>query len=139
MTSLTDIGDAGIRRVVAIVAAHFEVSTHKLLGPSHAQWVSLARHVAMYWCNVGLARSLPEIGRAFRRDHTTVLDAVRKITDRLDDARVGECLEKLRTDAVGQRVKQAHANRYRSLQSANDVRLLRLSLMRMRSSLRGAA
>lgn len=68
-----------IRRIVDQVAAHFGVSKGHLLGEPRAAHITLARHVAMHLCRELHGFSLPFIGRAFNRDHTSVLHAVRRI------------------------------------------------------------
>ena len=55
------------------------------------------RHVAMWLCRQMTALSYPEIGRQFRRDHTSVLSAVRKIQSRVDrNPEYGDKMAKLR-------------------------------------------
>jgi len=69
------------------VSWYFRVSGMELLGRDRSRTIALARHVAMYLARKRLEYSFPEIGRAFgRRDHTTVLSAVRRI-ERLADTR----------------------------------------------------
>jgi len=54
------------------------------------------RQIAFYLCRNHTARSLPEIGRAFDRDHTTVLHGVRRIASlRETDAALDRDLSKL--------------------------------------------
>lgn len=62
-----------------ITAAHFNYSRDKLLN-SRLAHIQLARAVAMYLCRKLLELSYPEIGREFKRDHTTVMQSVRKVT-----------------------------------------------------------
>lgn len=69
--------DAIIRRV----AAAFGVSEKELLGPSRLRNVLRARQVAMYLTRELAGLSLPRIGAAFGRDHTTVLHACRKVAE----------------------------------------------------------
>lgn len=68
-----------IRRIVDQVAAHFGVGRPALLGEPRAAHIALARHVAMHLCRDLHGYSLPLIGRAFNRDHTSVLHACRRI------------------------------------------------------------
>lgn len=63
-----------------LVANHYNVSRTDLLSSRRTAAVVLPRQIAMYLCKILTLRSLPEIGMRFgRRDHTTVLHAVRKI------------------------------------------------------------
>ena len=72
-----------IRRIVDQVAAHFGVGRPALLGEPRAAHIALARHVAMHLCRELHGFSLPFIGRAFNRDHTSVMHACRRIAELL--------------------------------------------------------
>lgn len=64
--------------VLRIVGERFGFARYELTGPRRHAHIFRARAVAMgllYGC---LGLSLPEIGRLFHRDHTTVLNAVRR-------------------------------------------------------------
>lgn len=73
--------------IVLKVAAAFDVKSKELLGPSRLRTVVLARQVAMYLAHEVAGFSLPSIGRALDRDHTTVLHSVRKIRDLMTEDR----------------------------------------------------
>ncbi len=63
------------------VSEYYNVSMRELVGPRRARMVARPRQVAMYLAKQMTTRSLPDIGRKFgNRDHTTVIHAVRKIT-----------------------------------------------------------
>lgn len=67
-----------------IVAKQFNVSINDLNGKRRTQNIVIARQVAMYICRKHTARSFPEIGAIFGgRDHSTVIHAIRTISDRL--------------------------------------------------------
>ena len=61
------------------VAAAYGTTEKALLGTSRLRPVLLPRQVAMYLARELTGLSLPRIGVAFSRDHTTVLHACRKI------------------------------------------------------------
>ena len=64
----------------------FNVSKSDLESPCKQQSIVYPRQIAMYLCRTLTKKSLPQIGRSFgKRDHTTVLHAVRKITKKMDD------------------------------------------------------
>jgi chromosomal replication initiator protein len=66
-----------------IVARHYGITRAEIQGGSHRAVYVLPRHVAMYLCVRLGGLSLPLTGRLFgNRDHTTVLHAVKRITDR---------------------------------------------------------
>jgi chromosomal replication initiator protein len=67
-----------------LVARHFQVSLDDILSARRTASVVRPRQIAMYLAKVLTPRSLPDIGRLFGRDHTTVLHAVRKITNIID-------------------------------------------------------
>ncbi len=74
-----------IRRVQDLVCAEFEIDHDTLIGPSRAAAISWPRQVAMYLARHHTQASLPTIARAFnRRDHTTVMHAVTRVTEQID-------------------------------------------------------
>lgn len=68
---------------------------------------AFARQIAMYLAHVGLGMSMAEIGRAFRRDRTTVVHACHVIEDRRDDARFDRVLDHLEEAARALRAATA--------------------------------
>ena len=73
----------GFDAIALKVAAAFDVKAKDLRGPSRLRTVLEARQVAMYLAHDTVGFSLPAVGRAFGRDHTTVLHAVRKVRERI--------------------------------------------------------
>ena len=79
------------------VAEHFNISVKELQSSRRARTVARPRQVAMYLAKQLTSRSLPEIGRKFDRDHTTVMHAVRKVEELIiEDASLAENIEILR-------------------------------------------
>lgn len=68
-----------IQQVLVAVATSFGLPPLRLTGPQRTQEVVLARHVAMYLCRELTGRTLKEIGKEFRRDHSTVTHGIRRI------------------------------------------------------------
>jgi chromosomal replication initiator protein len=60
-------------------AAAFDLSRDRLLARDRSPRVALARQIAMYLARELTDVSLPEIGRGFGRDHSTVLHAHKRI------------------------------------------------------------
>jgi chromosomal replication initiator protein len=87
------------RRVQEAVAARLEISVDDLLSPNRTARIARARQIAMYLTRELTDLSLPAIAEAFnRRDHTTVLHAIRRVErSALEDASVSRTLEELTT------------------------------------------
>jgi hypothetical protein len=62
-----------------IVAGFFAVSDEDLNHGGRGARITRIRQIALYLCRRHTTRSLPEIGRAFQRDHSTVLHGIRRI------------------------------------------------------------
>jgi chromosomal replication initiator protein len=77
-------GPASIATIQAAAAQLFGLTTEQLLSRSRAERVAWPRQLAMYLSRELTDHSLPSIGRAFGgRDHTTVLSACRRATERI--------------------------------------------------------
>ena len=61
------------------VASHYRLTRDEMLSTRRSRAVARPRQIAMYLAKSLTPRSLPEIGRRFDRDHTTVLHAVRTV------------------------------------------------------------
>jgi Bacterial dnaA protein helix-turn-helix len=68
-----------VSEIVDITAEYFNLSREDILGDRRTKQFVLARSVAMHVASVARKRSLPEIGRVMRKDHTTVLHDNRRI------------------------------------------------------------
>ncbi|MEA2929315.1 MAG: chromosomal replication initiator protein [Hyphomicrobiales bacterium] len=78
-----------IEDIQRVVARQYNVSRSDLLSSRRTANVVRPRQIAMYLAKTLTLRSLPEIGRRFGgRDHTTVLHAVRKIENLVDNDNV---------------------------------------------------
>jgi hypothetical protein len=78
----TDLDRAHIRDIAQVVCKFYGVSMHEVTSPRRHPQVVRPRQVAMYLARELTLHSLPTIGRAIgARDHTTVLHAVKKITE----------------------------------------------------------
>ncbi len=65
--------------VILAVCTHFGLEEKELLGRGRSRNVAFPRQVSMYLMRKDADISLEEIGRALKRDHTTVLHGIRKI------------------------------------------------------------
>jgi chromosomal replication initiator protein len=85
------------------VAEHYNLRMTDMHSARRARNVARPRQVAMYLAKQLTARSLPEIGRKFGgRDHTTVMHAVRKIEELMDDdAQIAQDVDIIRRALTG--------------------------------------
>ncbi|MED5423758.1 MAG: helix-turn-helix domain-containing protein, partial [Pseudomonadota bacterium] len=85
------------------VAEHYNIKLTDMHSSRRARSVARPRQIAMYLAKQLTARSLPEIGRKFGgRDHTTVMHAVRKIEELMDeDAGFAQDVEVVRRALTG--------------------------------------
>ncbi len=85
------------------VAAEFGLSVDEMLASRRNREVLVPRYIAMHLAKKLTINSLPEIGRRFAgRDHTTVLNALRKIDERLvQDADMRLRVDRLRASICG--------------------------------------
>ncbi len=85
------------------VAEHYNLRITDMHSSRRARQVARPRQVAMYLSKLLTARSLPEIGRKFGgRDHTTVMHAIRKVEELIDDdAQIAQDVEIVRRALTG--------------------------------------
>lgn len=67
--------------VITKVCEYYGLSREKMMGTSRKKDVLLPRQVSMYFCRSLLSMSLPAIGKVFRKDHSTVSNAIDKIEE----------------------------------------------------------
>jgi chromosomal replication initiator protein len=97
------IGTAGI---MAATAEYFETTVEELRGPAKTRALAQSRQIAMYLCRELTDLSLPKIGQAFGRDHTTVMYAEKKIRGEMAQRR--EIFDQVKelTTRIRQRAKR---------------------------------
>lgn len=85
------------------VAEHYNLRLSDMHSARRARNVARPRQVAMYLAKQLTSRSLPEIGRKFGgRDHTTVMHAVRKIDELMEeDAQIAQDVDVVRRALTG--------------------------------------
>ena len=105
------ISDAGTTQIsaamiMAATAEYFDTSVEELRGPGKTRALAQSRQIAMYLCRELTDLSLPKIGQAFGRDHTTVMYAQRKILNEMASRReVFDHVKEL-TTRIRQRAKR---------------------------------
>lgn len=83
-----DAAPVDTQTIMEASARYFSISLEDLTGSSRIQMIAQARQVAMYLCREMTDLSLPKIGAKFGgRDHSTVLHAVRKISEKIGEDR----------------------------------------------------
>ncbi|KWX67000.1 chromosomal replication initiator protein DnaA [Mycobacterium sp. NAZ190054] len=92
--------------IMAATAEYFETSVEELRGPGKTRALAQSRQIAMYLCRELTDLSLPKIGQAFGRDHTTVMYAEKKIRAEMAERReVFDHVKEL-TTRIRQRAKR---------------------------------
>jgi chromosomal replication initiator protein len=92
--------------IMAATAEYFETTVEELRGPGKTRALAQSRQIAMYLCRELTDLSLPKIGQAFGRDHTTVMYAEKKIRGEMAQRReVFDHVKEL-TTRIRQRAKR---------------------------------
>lgn len=94
-----------ISAIQAVVADVWGVDLHGILSDRRGDHLTEPRHAAMYLAANLTRRSLADIGRAFRRDHTSVRYAIKATTRRLSVDATGRVRSLLQqaTDRLAER------------------------------------
>lgn len=69
-----------VEMISELIARQFNVSVSDMKSRSRKKSLAFPRQVAMYLCRKYTDDSLADIGRAFNRDHSTVLHSIKKVT-----------------------------------------------------------
>ncbi|HME47964.1 chromosomal replication initiator protein DnaA [Mycobacterium sp.] len=82
---ISDVGTMQISTatIMAATAEYFGTTVEELRGPGKTRALAQSRQIAMYLCRELTDLSLPKIGQAFGRDHTTVMYAQKKILNEM--------------------------------------------------------
>lgn len=85
-----------IDNIMLMVSKYFNIPVKELRSPRRSRSLARPRQIAMCLARELTQHSLPEIGQAFEKDHTTVLHACRTIAKlREEDTRIREDYENL--------------------------------------------
>jgi chromosomal replication initiator protein len=85
-----------IDNIKKTVATYYNIRIADLSSPRRTRMLARPRQIAMALCKELTQHSLPEIGEAFGKDHTTVLHACRKVAElRAEDIKIREDYENL--------------------------------------------
>lgn len=69
-----------IEMISDLIARQFKVSVSDMKSRSRKKTLAFPRQIAMYLCRKYTDDSLADIGRAFNRDHSTVMHSIKKVT-----------------------------------------------------------
>ena len=72
-------GWQGVPVIIGEVAKNFGITVAELKGPSRMKTITLARHVAMFLIRELTGLSWPEIGDAFKREHSTAMAGAARV------------------------------------------------------------
>jgi len=72
-----------VDKIFAAIEKKYDVSKSDLIGKSRVKDVAQARHVAIYLIRTITEMSLPNIGKLFNRDHSTIISSIDKIEKRI--------------------------------------------------------
>ena len=70
-----------IDTLLKFVAEYYGVRPSELKAASNSRNIVMPRQVAMYLCKTLTSASLPDIGRAFGKHHSTVIHSIRKVEE----------------------------------------------------------
>lgn len=74
--------------IMEATSQYFGIDVDDLTGPSRVASIAMPRHIAIYLCRELTDLSLPKIGAKFGgRDHSTVLNSVRRVSDKIGEDR----------------------------------------------------
>lgn len=89
-----------IASVQKAVANHYGLSVDDLKSPSRLRRIVHPKQVAMYLAHNICRRSVSDIGRAFWRDHSTVIFGLKAIEERLTSPELGKDVDEI-TRSIG--------------------------------------
>ena len=72
--------------IIENVAKYYQVTEEALRGSSRKKEIATARHVAVYLTREMTGMSLPRIGDAFGRDHSTIINSCEKVARLVEDS-----------------------------------------------------
>ncbi len=85
-----------VEMIQQVVAEHYKITINDLKSKKRTQNIALPRQIAMYLIRKLTRHSLPEIGNAFGKDHTTVMHSYKKIEEDINNsAEIKYSIEKL--------------------------------------------
>ncbi|MFV8499824.1 DnaA ATPase domain-containing protein [Mycoplasma sp. VS424B] len=72
--------------IIKAVSKYYKIPAKDILSNSRKAEIVVARHIAMYMISIQLDYSSTELGKVFKKDHSTVLNALRKFKESDDES-----------------------------------------------------
>lgn len=90
-----------VDKIFAAVEKKYDVKKADLTGKTRVKEVTDARHVAIYLIRIITEMSLPNIGKLFNRDHSTVMSSLDKVEKKLNgsksfESEINELIKEIR-------------------------------------------
>lgn len=96
-------GSRSMQEIAGHVANRYGRTTEEFFGTRRVKYIAFPRQVAMFLCREIAERSYPEIGALFKKDHSTVIHAHRKISKLRDENKnFAATLEKIHKELTGE-------------------------------------
>ena len=92
-------GEISCKEILSTVSERCGISVNRLCGPERSRSIVVWRQAAHWLCKELTSLSLPAIGRAVNRDHTSVLYSIERTEKRMEqDPGIKQYLTILRND-----------------------------------------
>ena len=75
-----------VDKIFAAIQNKYDVDKEELTGKSRVKEVAQARHIAIYLIRTITEMSLPNIGKLFNRDHSTVISSIDTIEKKINSS-----------------------------------------------------
>ncbi|ADE19876.1 chromosomal replication initiator protein DnaA [Mycoplasma crocodyli MP145] len=92
---IKEIGTISPDTILDAVSKYYKIPKKDMLGKTRKKEVIIARHIAMSLIKMHLKLTLEEIGKIFNKDHSTVINAIRKIESQENDKSLKNALSYL--------------------------------------------
>lgn len=102
--ALVSNGTVSAADIQGFISKQFQLSADQLKSKSRTREIAFPRQVGMYLSRKFTNQGLAEIGRAFNRDHSTVVHSIRVITDSI--SRSGSIKGQL--DLLGEKIRKQY-------------------------------
>ena len=89
-------------KILTAVSRHFDIPVEDIKGRKRTSKIAAARHVAVYIIKKLTDSSLPNIGRVFGRDHTTMINSIETVEKKMQsdtayESEINELIRAIRT------------------------------------------